>query len=139
MKIGVINQVDDIEKRVLLIPADVAKLIKQGHSVYIESTSGSGAFFPDKMYTDVGASIVNGSDIFTEPDIILSLNSNTTNILEVGTYAGQATLRLADAAAQKSDSIKVISIDDNNDTFSPSAEESLKVSNLYGPDNYHAF
>ena len=59
------------------------------------------------------------------------INKNTTNILEVGTYAGQATLRLADAAAQKSDSIKVISIDDNNDTFSPSAEESLKVSNLF--------
>ena len=31
MKIGVINQVDDIEQRVLLIPADVAKLIKQCH------------------------------------------------------------------------------------------------------------
>ena len=59
------------------------------------------------------------------------INKNTTNILEVGTYAGQATLRLADAAAQKSDSINVISIDDNNDTFSPSAEESLKVSNLF--------
>ena len=41
------------------------------------------------------------------------INKNTTNILEVGTYAGQATLRLADAAAQKSDSINVISIDDN--------------------------
>ena len=59
------------------------------------------------------------------------INKNTTNILEVGTYAGQATLKLADAAAQKSDSIKVISIDDNNDTFSPSAEESLKASNLF--------
>ena len=59
------------------------------------------------------------------------INKNTTNILEVGTYAGQATLRLADAAAQKSASINVISIDDNNDTFSPSAEESLKVSNLF--------
>ena len=59
------------------------------------------------------------------------INKNTTNILEVGTYAGQATFRLADAAAQKSASINVISIDDNNDTFSPSAEESLKVSNLF--------
>ena len=59
------------------------------------------------------------------------INKNTTNILEVGTYEGQATLRLADAAAQKSASINVISIDDNNDTFSPSAEESLKVSNLF--------
>jgi len=59
------------------------------------------------------------------------INKNTTNILEVGTYAGQATLRLAGAANEKSDSVKVISIDDNNDTFSPSAEESLKVSNLF--------
>jgi len=59
------------------------------------------------------------------------INKNTTNILEVGTYAGQATLRLAGAANTISDSIKVISIDDNNDTFSPSAEESLKASNLF--------
>lgn len=82
MKIGVINQVDDIEKRVLLIPADVGKLIKLGHSVYIESNSGSGAFFPDNLYTDVGAFIANGSDILTEPDIILSLTSNSVEILD---------------------------------------------------------
>ena len=54
------------------------------------------------------------------------INKNTTNILEVGTYAGQVTVRLCAAAAEKSDSINVISIDDNNDTFSPSAEESLR-------------
>ena len=59
------------------------------------------------------------------------INKNTTNILEVGTYAGQITVRLAGAAAFKSASVRVISIDDNNDTFSPSAEESLKVSNLF--------
>ena len=59
------------------------------------------------------------------------INKNTTNILEVGTYAGQVTVRLAAAAAEKNDSVRVLSIDDNNDTFSPSAEESLKVSNLF--------
>ena len=58
------------------------------------------------------------------------INKNTTNILEVGTYAGQATLRLA-AAASKSESVRVISIDENHDSFSPTAEESLKVSNLF--------
>ena len=57
------------------------------------------------------------------------INKNTTNILEVGTYAGQATLRLA-AAASKSPSVRVISIDENYDSFSPTAEESLKASNL---------
>ena len=59
------------------------------------------------------------------------INKNTTNILEVGTYAGQITLRLAGAAASKSASVRVISIDDNNDTFSPTAEESLKASNIF--------
>ena len=59
------------------------------------------------------------------------INKNTTNILEVGTYAGQATLRLAGAAASKSPSVRVISIDENHDSFSPTAEESLKASNLF--------
>ena len=59
------------------------------------------------------------------------VNKNTTNILEVGTYAGQVTLRLAGAAASKSPSVRVISIDENHDSFSPTAEESLKASNLF--------
>ena len=59
------------------------------------------------------------------------INKNTTNILEVGTYAGQATLRLAGAAASKSSTVRVISIDENHDSFSPTAEESLKASNLF--------
>ena len=59
------------------------------------------------------------------------ININTTNILEVGTYAGQATVKLCGAANEKSQTVQVISIDDNNDTFSPSAEDSLKASNLH--------
>ena len=58
------------------------------------------------------------------------INKNTTNILEVGTYAGQATVKLCGAANEKSQTVQVISIDDNNDAFSPSAEDSLKASNL---------
>ena len=81
MKIGVINQVKDNEKRVLLTPADTGKLIKLGHSVYIESNSGTGAFFPDSLYTEVGASISTSSDILSEPDILLSLNSNDPDII----------------------------------------------------------
>ena len=65
------------------------------------------------------------------------INKNTTNILEVGTYAGQATLRLASAAAENNDSIQVISIDENSDTFSPSAQESLRASNLFNTSIHH--
>ena len=59
------------------------------------------------------------------------INKNTTNILEVGTYAVQVTVLLAAAAKEKSSSVNVISIDENNDAFSPTAQESLKVSNLF--------
>ena len=58
------------------------------------------------------------------------INKNTTNILEVGTYAGQATVRLCAAASEKSSTATVISIDENSDAFSPTAEESLKANNL---------
>ena len=58
------------------------------------------------------------------------INKNTTNILEVGTYAGQATVKLCGAANEKSQTVQVISIDDNNDAFSPSAEDSLRASNF---------
>ena len=61
------------------------------------------------------------------------INNNTTNILEVGTYAGQVTLRLA-AAASNSSSVRVISIDPRSDMFSPSAKESLKASNFFNTD-----
>ena len=58
------------------------------------------------------------------------INKNTTNILEVGTYAGQATGKLCGAANSKSQTVQIISIDDNNDAFSPSAEDSLRASNF---------
>ena len=58
------------------------------------------------------------------------INKNTTNILEVGTMAGQVTVILAAAAAEKNESTNIISIDQNYDTFSPTAAESLQVNNL---------
>ena len=58
------------------------------------------------------------------------INKNTTNILEVGTYAGQVTIRLCAAAAEKNEWARIISIDKNRHAFSPSAEDSLKANNL---------
>ena len=58
------------------------------------------------------------------------INKNTTNILEVGTMAGQVTVILAGAAAEKNESVNVISIDQNYDTFSPTAAESFQANNL---------
>ena len=58
------------------------------------------------------------------------IDKNTTNILEVGTYAGQTTVQICAAAAEKNEWARIISIDKNRHAFSPSAEDSLKANNL---------
>ena len=58
------------------------------------------------------------------------VNENTTNILEVGTYAGQATVKLCAAAGEKNYSVNVISIDRNHNAFSPTAQESLRANSF---------
>lgn len=49
------------EKRVALIPNDVAKLIKLGWEVFIESDAGLGAGFSNSDYENVGAKIADAS------------------------------------------------------------------------------
>ncbi len=47
------------ERRVALIPASVATLVKAGWQVRIEAGAGRGAGFPDQQYADKGAQIVS--------------------------------------------------------------------------------
>jgi NAD(P) transhydrogenase len=70
MTIGVPKETFEMEKRVSQTPESVSKLIEAGFTVKVESGAGVGAMFSDKMYSDVGAAIVNtdeawGCDIVT--------------------------------------------------------------------------
>ena len=58
------------------------------------------------------------------------VNLNTTNILEVGTYAGQATVQLCGAAKEKSNSLQVISIDENGQLIN---KQKFIDGNRHGP------
>lgn len=50
------------ERRVALIPQDIATLIEKGHSVCVESNAGLAAGYKDEAYQAVGASIVEISE-----------------------------------------------------------------------------
>jgi len=47
----------DTEKRVALVPEIVQKLIKAGHEVRVEHDAGTGAYIPDDLYREAGATI----------------------------------------------------------------------------------
>ncbi len=73
MKIGVPKEIIEGERRVALVPKEVAKLVEAGFEVQIESGAGEAAYFSDASYKDAGASIVNGPQAAYDADVVLKV------------------------------------------------------------------
>lgn len=59
MKIGVLKETAEHEKRVALSPEIVKKLTDAGHEVQVEAAAGVASSFPDHLYTEAGAHIAS--------------------------------------------------------------------------------
>ena len=73
MIIGILGETG-IEKRVAMLPGEVATLKKMGVEVFIESCAGERAFASDKEYQAFGASIFSRRDLISKVEILLSVN-----------------------------------------------------------------
>jgi len=74
VKIGVVKENKSGETRVALVPADIRRLIKQNHNVFVESGAGELSFFPDEEYKDIGAKILKTStEIFSTCNLIVKV------------------------------------------------------------------
>ncbi|MEA2091613.1 MAG: alanine dehydrogenase, partial [Campylobacterota bacterium] len=63
MIIGVPKEIKTDEFRVGMTPSNVASLVKDGHSVIVESGAGDGSGFNDKEYIDSGAEVVDSVEL----------------------------------------------------------------------------
>jgi len=57
MKIAILSETRDAERRVAVVPQTAAALIRTGLDVCVQSGAGAGAFFSDEDYKAVGASV----------------------------------------------------------------------------------
>jgi NAD(P) transhydrogenase subunit alpha len=57
MRIAVMKESAPGERRVALVPENVARLAKQGHEVLVEAGAGAEAGFPDDAYASAGARV----------------------------------------------------------------------------------
>ncbi|WP_296704930.1 Re/Si-specific NAD(P)(+) transhydrogenase subunit alpha [Algoriphagus sp.] len=73
MKIGVLKETKDHEKRVALSPEVIKLLIKKEFEVAVESGAGEGSNFSDEEYKVAGASIIAKTQVF-DSDILLKVN-----------------------------------------------------------------
>jgi len=66
------------ELRVATVPEVVKKLSQSGYEVRIEHDAGTGAYYPDDLFTAAGAKIVsNRTDLFTGARIVLHVQPPT--------------------------------------------------------------
>jgi H+-translocating NAD(P) transhydrogenase subunit alpha len=75
MKAAVIKETLPGERRVALVPDAITRLRPAGIDVLVESGAGDGAWLPDAVYADAGASIVSAADIYRTADVILTVTS----------------------------------------------------------------
>ena len=78
LTIGVPRETFAGEKRVATVPDVVAKLVKLGFAVRVESGAGAGANFDDEAYRAAGASIAaNAAELMTDSDMVFRVRPPT--------------------------------------------------------------
>src|SRR6267142_5161713 len=75
MKVAVVKETFPGERRVALVPADVAKLAKNGLGVILEPGAGAAAGFSDKAYDDRGGQLAVSRDGAFLADIVLHVRA----------------------------------------------------------------
>ncbi|MBP1677638.1 MAG: ald [Bacteroidetes bacterium] len=74
MKIGVPKEIKNNENRVALTPGGVQTMVKNGHSVYIETCAGFNSGFTDEQYKQAGASIMaTAKEVFDTAEMIMKV------------------------------------------------------------------
>jgi NAD(P) transhydrogenase subunit alpha len=75
MRIAVAKEVEVGERRVAVVPDMVARLVKQGHEVWVEAGAGERAYFSDASYEAVGAQIIaDPAHLWGEAEMLLKVS-----------------------------------------------------------------
>jgi len=74
MKIGVLRESKEMERRVALTPELVKQLIKKDFTIVIEESAGEASNFTDDDYRSAGATLASKQEV-CKSDIILKVNA----------------------------------------------------------------
>lgn len=77
LRIGVPKETTFQENRVALVPDGVELLVRQGHSVLIESGAGIASHFSDHEYSEAGAQVVADAAEVFKADLVLKIQPLT--------------------------------------------------------------
>lgn len=85
MLIGLLKETLPGERRVALVPAQLALLAKQRHEVLVERDAGVAAGYPDAEYLAAGARIVERPEVFAGAEILATVRCSAFAEAEAAT------------------------------------------------------
>ena len=100
MRIAVLRESADHERRVAATPETVKKLIALGAELAVESGAGTSASIPDASYTDAGASVADRADVLNTADLILAVQAPGAEAL-AGTKPGASLAAILNPYADR--------------------------------------
>ena len=79
MRVGVPKETFPGERRVALVPAALANILRAGAEVMVERGAGEESGFPDDEYEEKGAKLVDRAGVFDQCDVIVQVRSFGAN------------------------------------------------------------
>jgi len=74
MIVGVVKEIKADEYRTALLPAGVAALVEDGHTVLVEQDAGLASGFDDHEYEQAGAKVIDdGADVWKQSDLVVKV------------------------------------------------------------------
>ncbi len=74
MRIGIPTEVKTAERRVALTPSACAKLVKDGHEVFLQAGAGNGAGFTDANYQTVGVTLTkDAKELYNTAEMVVKV------------------------------------------------------------------
>ena len=78
LKVGVVKEVDEEERRVAIVPDGVKRLLLSGVQVFVEAGAGAGGDFYDSAYEVCGAKILGtAQEVFDAVDLVVKIREPT--------------------------------------------------------------
>jgi len=82
MRVGIIKETLENERRIAAVPETVSKMTKAGTGVLVESGAGNDSFISDREFEDAGAGISSRDEILSSSDVLLKVNKPTVTEIE---------------------------------------------------------
>ena len=82
MKIGILKESKEFEKRVSITPDVCKTLISKGYECIVEDKAGESSFFSNQNYTEAGATIADKKAISSTCDIVVKVNPFTKDEID---------------------------------------------------------